>query len=331
MADVIYFVIPCLNEEEVLPLTAAKLREKMASLIAGGLAAKGSRILFVDDGSKDGTWRMIEALADTDDIYCGLKLSHNRGHQNALLAGLLEAGRIADAVITMDADLQDDIGAADAFLRAYYDGCDIVYGVRKTRNTDTFFKRSTAEGFYQLMRAMGVRLVFNHADYRLMSRKAIDGLSEYEEVNLFLRGIVPQIGLKSSCVLYERKERAAGESKYPLGKMLAFAWDGITSFTMRPIRLISMTGAACLAVSVVLLVIELALGRTTGIQNFTLFSLWFLSGIITLSLGMTGEYVGKIYAEVKRRPRYFIERRTERQAENFGQIDRSRDSSVARK
>lgn len=309
MADILYYVIPCYNEEEVLPLTAETIAKKLLSLTETGLAAPDSRILFVDDGSKDGTWQLIEKLSRGNPLFTGLKLAGNRGHQNALLAGLMAAKKHADAVISMDADLQDDIDASDDFLRAYYEGCDIVYGVRESRKTDTFFKRTTAEGFYRLMNLLGVRLVFNHADYRLMSRKALDCLEQYREVNLFLRGIVAQIGLKSTCVLYERGERAAGKSKYPLRKMLALALDGITSFSVKPIRLVDSLGGMVLGAGVIMTIAAAAAGgRIFAGQAALLCSLWLLAGAGMLSVGLVGEYVGKIYAEVKRRPRYFVER-----------------------
>ncbi|MDP4153833.1 MAG: glycosyltransferase family 2 protein [Bacillota bacterium] len=304
MADIIYFVIPCYNEEDVLPLTAEKLSYKMRLLIKNGLAKEESRILLVDDGSKDKTWQLIEELSNKDNIFTGLKLSHNKGHQNALLAGLMTAKEYADAVISMDADLQDDVGAVDAFLKAYYDGCDIVYGVRSSREKDSFFKRATALGFYQLMRAMGTEMVSDHADYRLMSKRALDCLAQYKEVNLFLRGIVPQIGLKYTYVYYERGKRAAGTSKYPLKKMFSFALDGITSFSVKPLRLITSLGLIVTCLSVVVFVAKLAAGFGADMAS----SLWTLGGIELLALGIVGEYIGKIYSEVKGRPRYLIEK-----------------------
>lgn len=309
MADIIYYVIPCYNEEEVLPLTAHKIGSQLAAQTEKGLAARGSRILFVDDGSTDGTWQLIEKLSQVNPLFTGLKLSGNRGHQNALLAGLMAAKKQANAVISMDADLQDDIRVSDDFLKAYYEGCDVVYGVRKNRRKDTFFKKTTAEEFYRLMHLMGVKLVFNHADYRLMSRKALHCLEQYREVNLFLRGIVPQIGLKSTCVQYERAERAAGESKYSLSKMLALAVNGITSFSIKPIRLVDLLGIGSLGAGVIMAIAAAATGgRIFAGQAALLCSLWLLEGTGMLSLGLVGEYIGKIYAEVKRRPRYFVER-----------------------
>lgn len=309
MADLIYYVIPCYNEEAVLPLTAKKIGSKLLSQMNNGLAARGSRILFVDDGSKDSTWKIIETLSERNALFTGLKLSGNRGHQYALFAGLMTAKKHADAVISMDADLQDDVDASNQFLNAYYKGCEIVYGVRKNRKKDTFFKRTTAEGFYRLMNTMGVHLVFNHADYRLMSRKALDCLQKYGETNLFLRGIVPQIGLKSTCVFYERGTRAAGKSKYSLAKMLAFAFEGMTSFSIKPIRLVFLLGCIVLCTGVGLSIVAAATGgRIFAGQAVLLCSLWLLAGAGMLSLGLVGEYIGKIYAEVKRRPRYIIEK-----------------------
>jgi polyisoprenyl-phosphate glycosyltransferase len=305
MADIIYFVVPCYNEEEVLPVTARKLYEKMRQFVSIGLAGQGSRILFVDDGSSDGTWRLIRALSQESTVFTGLKLSRNRGHQNALLAGLMTAKEYADAVISLDADLQDDIDVSDDFLKEYYSGSDIVYGVRGDRSSDSFFKRSTAQGFYRFMSAMGVELVYNHADYRLMSRRALDCLEQYREVNLFLRGIIPQIGLKTSEVYYQRGERAAGKSKYPLGKMLALALDGITSFSVKPLRLITVLGGIVSAVSAAALIFTLAAGRTE--IAVAACSLWLLGGIELAAAGTIGSYIGKIYSEVKGRPRYFIE------------------------
>jgi glycosyltransferase involved in cell wall biosynthesis len=305
MADIIYFVIPCCNEEEVLPMTAQKLSAKLRELVSLGLAAGGSRILFVDDGSSDDTWQLIRAFSQEDSIFTGIRLAHNRGHQNALLAGLMTARQYADAVISMDADLQDDPDAAGSFIKAYYAGCDIVYGVRKSRSRDSVFKRSTARGFYKLMNMMGVELVYDHADYRLMSRKALDALSEYREVNLFLRGIIPEIGLRTGYVYYERARRAAGKSKYPLKKMLAFACDGITSFSVKPLSLIAASGAAVAAVSAAAFIVMLITGANSAALLGS--SLWFLGGVQLLATGITGTYIGKIYKEVKARPRYCIE------------------------
>mgnify|MGYP002570967972 CR=1 FL=1 len=308
---VLYLVIPCYNEEAVLPITAAAVREKMEALIAAGTIGADSRVLFVDDGSKDGTWAGLEQLTGETPLFAALKLAHNVGHQNALLAGLMEAKEHCDAAVSMDADLQDDINAIDGFLAKYAEGCDVVYGVRNKRDTDTRFKRSTALAFYRLMGAMGVESVYNHADYRLMSRRALEALSEYREVNLFLRGIVPLIGYRSDYVYYDRRERAAGESKYPLKKMLNFAAEGITSFSVKPLRIISAFGILIACLSVFGLLYSL-ISKLTGsaVSGWTAIvaSIWLLGGIQLLCIGVCGEYIGKIYSEVKARPRYHEER-----------------------
>lgn len=307
---ILYVVIPCYKEEEVLPETARRMKEKMRQLMAEGKISPASRVMFVNDGSKDRTWPIIRELHESDPLFSGVNLSRNRGHQNALLAGLMTAVNEADMIVSMDADLQDDINAMDAMIDAYHNGCDVVYGVRSSRKTDTFFKRFTAEGFYKLMKALGVDIVFNHADYRLMSRRAVEGLAQFQEVNLFLRGIVPQIGYKWTTVEYERAERFAGESKYPLKKMLAFAFDGITSFSVRPMRLILHVGAIVFLVSLVMLLYAL-ISKLTGHADSgwtsLMGSIWMIGGIQLLALGVVGEYVGKIYAETKRRPRFIIE------------------------
>ena len=307
----LYVVVPCYKEEAVLPETAKRLREKLHALIDQGKIANNSRILFVNDGSKDRTWEIIADLHAQDPIYSGVNLSRNRGHQNALLAGLLTAVQYADMMVSMDADLQDDINAMDAMIDRYHEGYDVVYGVRSARKTDTAFKRLTAEGFYKLMRAMGVEIVFNHADYRLMSRRAVEGLSQFQEVNLFLRGIVPQIGYPWTCVEYERAARFAGESKYPLKKMLSFALDGITSFSVKPMRLILSLGAVIFGLSLIALLWALIAklsGHSVGGWTSLMCSIWMIGGIQLLSLGVIGEYIGKIYSETKRRPRFIIER-----------------------
>ena len=302
--------IPCYKEEEVLPETARRLKIKMAALVEQGRIAPDSRVMFVNDGSKDRTWEIIAQLHQEDRQFSGVNLSRNRGHQNALLAGLMTAMNFADMVISMDADLQDDIEAMDAMVDAYHQGYDIVYGVRSSRKTDTFFKRFTAESFYKLMKILGVDIIFNHADYRLMSRRALQGLSEFREVNLFLRGIVPQIGYPWTTVEYERHERFAGESKYPLKKMLAFAFDGITSFSVKPMRMILNLGAVVFVVSLLMLLWAL-IAHVTGssVAGWTslMGSIWLIGGIQLLSLGVIGEYVGKIYSEAKARPRFIIE------------------------
>lgn len=308
--DRLYIVVPCYNEEAVLPETSKQLKAKLAALEAAGSISADSRVLFVNDGSKDRTWEIIAQLhAQDPQTFSGVQLSRNRGHQNALLAGLTEAAKHADVIVSMDADLQDDIDAVDAMLAKYREGCEVVYGVRSARKTDTAFKRVTAEGFYHFMQAMGVDIVYNHADYRLMSRRAVEALGQFSEVNLFLRGIVPLVGFKSDKVMYERGERFAGESKYPLKKMIAFAMDGITSFSVKPIRLILAVGALVFLVSIAMLlysVIRKALGHTVAGWTFLACSIWGLGGIQLLSLGVIGEYIGKIYNETKRRPRFII-------------------------
>ena len=309
-AKTLYVVIPCYKEEEVLPETARRLKSKMAALVEQGRIAPDSRVMFVNDGSKDRTWEIIARLHQETRLFSGVNLSRNRGHQNALLAGLMTAMNFADMVISMDADLQDDIEAMDAMVDAYHNGYDIVYGVRSSRKTDTFFKRFTAESFYKLMKLLGADIVFNHADYRLMSKRALQGLSEFREVNLFLRGIVPQIGYPWTTVEYERHERFAGESKYPLKKMLAFAFDGITSFSVKPMRMILNLGAVVFVISLLMLLWAL-IARVTGssVAGWTslMGSIWLIGGIQLLSLGVIGEYVGKIYSETKARPRFIIE------------------------
>lgn len=306
----LYFVVPCYNEEEVLPETVARLTAKVDSLVQKGKISDASRILFVNDGSKDKTWELICKYNREYDCVCGLKLSRNQGHQNALVAGLDAARSRCDAAISLDCDLQDDIDAIDRFVDAYLDGNDVVYGVRSSRKTDTFFKRFTAQGFYKLMKVLGVDIVYNHADYRLMSRRALEALGEFSEVNLFLRGMVPLVGFKSTTVEYERNERFAGESKYPLKKMLYFAFDGITSFSVKPIRLILSVGVIIMILAFLLLVYAL-ISKLTGNAAAgwtTLFgSVWFLGGLQLFAIGLIGEYIGKIYKETKHRPRYFVD------------------------
>ncbi len=304
----LYIVLPCYKEEEALPLSAPKLKEKLLSLIDKNKISDDSRILFVNDGSKDGTWRIINELHEQDRHFTGISLSRNRGHQNALLAGLETAAKYADAIISMDVDLQDDIGAVDEMLEKFEAGCDVVYGVRKARKKDSFFKRFTAEGFYKIINKMGGDIVFNHADYRLMSKRAVNALGEYKECNLFLRGLVPMIGFKSDIVLYERDKRVAGESKYPLKKMLAFAYDGVTSLTLTPLKFIrragiffTLTGILGLAATITLFCLSIASSVWIVIS-----SLVTMGGILEFSLGIVGDYVGKTYFEVKHRPRYFI-------------------------
>ena len=309
--NTLYVVVPCYKEEEVLPETSKRLKAKMTALIARGKISPRSRILFVNDGSKDRTWPIIEELHARDRIFSGVNLSRNRGHQNALLAGLMTAVQHADLMVSMDADLQDDIDAMDKMIDAYHEGYDVVYGVRASRKTDSFFKRFTAESFYKLMKAMGVDIVFNHADYRLMSRRAVEGLADFREVNLFLRGIVPQIGYAWTTVEYDRAKRFAGESKYPLKKMLSFAFDGITSFSVKPMRLILVLGAVIFVLSLLMLLwalVEWVSGKTVSGWASLICSIWMIGGIQLLALGVIGEYIGKVYSETKARPRYIIER-----------------------
>ncbi|MBQ8655217.1 MAG: glycosyltransferase family 2 protein [Clostridia bacterium] len=309
-AKTLYVVIPCYKEEEVLPETARRMKIKMKSLMDSGMISPESRVMFVNDGSKDRTWDIIAQLHEEDKLFSGVNLSRNRGHQNALLAGLMTAVNYADMVVSMDADLQDDINAIDAMVEQYHNGYDVVYGVRSSRKTDTFFKRFTAESFYRLMKALGVDIIFNHADYRLMSRRALEGLADFKEVNLFLRGIVPQIGYPWTTVEYARAERFAGESKYPLKKMLSFAFDGITSFSIKPMRLILHLGAIVFAISILMLLWALAAyisGSSVAGWTSLMGSIWLIGGIQLLSLGVIGEYVGKVYGETKARPRFIIQ------------------------
>ena len=309
MNEILYIVVPCYNEEAVLPETSRRLREKLETLAAMGKISPQSRVLFVNDGSKDRTWEIIRALHEECPLFSGVDLTRNRGHQNALLAGLMTAKDRCDMAISMDADLQDDVDAVDAMVDKFQEGCDIVYGVRSSRAKDTFFKRFTAEGFYRLMSLMGAETVFNHADYRLMSRRALEGLSQFREVNLFLRGIVPMVGYPSAVVEYERGERFAGESKYPLKKMLAFAMEGITSLSTKPIRYITLLGFLIFLVSIVMLatfIVKWALGMTVAGWASVICSVWAIGGLILLSLGVIGEYIGKIYLETKQRPRFLI-------------------------
>ena len=310
MSEILYIVAPCYNEEAVLHETARRLRDKLHALSQRGAISPESRVLFVNDGSKDSTWEIISQLHREDPLFSGVNLSRNRGHQNALLAGLMTAKDRCDMAISMDADLQDDVDAVDAMVEEYHNGCDIVYGVRSSRKKDTFFKRFTAEGFYRMMNFLGAETVFNHADYRLMSRRALEGLSQFKEVNLFLRGIVPMIGYPTGTVTYERGERFAGESKYPLKKMLSFAMEGITSLSTKPIRYITTLGFLIFLVSVLMLIwsiVRWAGGDTVIGWASVICSVWAIGGLILLSLGVIGEYIGKIYLETKGRPRFLIE------------------------
>jgi group 2 glycosyl transferase len=309
-APVLYLVVPCYNEQEVLSDTAEKLAHKLTQLIDAGKISERSRIAFVNDGSSDCTWEIICAYTERSALFSGINLAHNEGHQNALLAGLMTVLPYADVTISMDADLQDDINAVDAMLEKYAAGVNIVYGVRANRSSDTFFKRFTAESFYRAMRALGADIVFNHADFRLMDRRALTALAEYPEVNLFLRGIVPMIGLTHGVVYYARKERLAGVSKYPWRRMASFAWEGVTSLSARPIRLIAQMGMFISFISGLMLIWSIVrhfIGETVVGWTSLVVSLWFLGGLILLSVGVIGEYVAKIYLEVKRRPRYFVQ------------------------
>ena len=310
---VLYIVIPCYNEQEVLPITAPLFLKKITDLAAAGKISSDSRVLFVNDGSKDATWDIIRGLANADEHYLGICQSRNRGHQNAVLAGLMEAKDRCDITISIDCDGQDDINAMDGMVDAYRDGCDVVYGVRSKRDTDTFFKRFTAESFYKLLNAMGAEVVFNHADYRLMSARVLQEFSNFKEVNLFLRGMVPLVGFKSTSVTYERHERIAGESHYPLSKMLALAFDGITSLSVKPIRMITGFGVFVAFISflgVVWAVIQALLGHTVSGWASMTSIICFVSGVQLICLGVIGEYIGKIYMETKARPRYIISERT---------------------
>ncbi|MEE1219268.1 MAG: glycosyltransferase family 2 protein [Ruminococcus sp.] len=306
----LYLAIPCYNEEEVLRDSAEKLYNKYQTMMNEGKITLDSKIVFIDDGSKDKTWEIITELHNENPVFQGIKLSRNRGHQNALLCGLMTLKDKADAVISIDADLQDDINTFDKMVERFEDGCDIVYGVRSKRETDTFFKRFTAEAFYKILNKMGAKVIFNHADFRLMSKRALEAFSQYKETNIFLRGLVPLIGYKYDIVTYERFERLAGESKYPLKKMLALAWEGVTSLSIQPIRLITSLGAIVFVVSIIMIIYSLI----SHISNSTvagwtslLSSIWALGGLQLLAIGIIGEYIGKIYLETKARPRFIVE------------------------
>ncbi len=310
MKNILYIVIPCYNEEEVLNETIKVMKKKMHELIKKKEISKESKVMFVNDGSSDKTWQMIKEISRKNSLFTGISLSHNRGHQNALVAGLLTAKDYADMVVSIDADLQDDINAIDLMIEKYKNGCEIVYGVRNSRKKDSFFKRVTAESFYKIMMKMGVDIVYNHADYRLTSKRVLEEFTNYQEVNLFLRGIFPLIGFKSDIVYYERGKRFAGESKYPLKKMVALAWDGISSFSTSPIKIIVYIGLWQTLISFIFLVIFVILNlvnyQTLKIESIVSLII-FLSGLQTLFIGIIGEYVGKIYFETKKRPRFIIE------------------------
>ncbi len=308
--NILYFVIPCYNEEEVLVDTAKAIYEKTKKLIEEKKISEKSRIVFINDGSKDKTWEIIKKLHEGMDIFAGINLSRNRGHQNALLAGLMTVKDDADMVISMDADLQDDIDAVDEMIDKYHEGCDIVYGVRSKRDKDTFFKRFTAESFYKVMNKLGANTVYNHADYRLTSKRVLNELAGYKEVNLFLRGIIPMIGFKTDVVYYERGERMAGESKYPLKKMISFSIEGITSLSVKPLSMITYLGIGVFFVSIIMLlysVIQFFRGVTVAGWASIIVSIWAIGGLILLAIGVTGAYVGKIYLETKGRPRFIVD------------------------
>lgn len=314
MDKTLYIVIPCYNEQEVLPITAPMFLKKLNELIKKGLCGEKSKVVFVNDGSKDNTWGIIQELAAENEKFAGLTLSRNRGHQNALLAGLMWAKDRCDVTISIDCDGQDDINAMDAFMENYHDGCHVVYGVRSKRDTDTFFKRFTAEGFYKFMNIMGADTVFNHADYRLLSKEALEGLAQFKEVNLFLRGLVPMVGYKSTAVYYERNERIAGESHYPFSKMLNLALNGITSLSVKPLRYITGLGLVMCGVSflaILYAVFTKLFGNTVTGWTSMISIMCFLGGVQLFCLGIIGEYIGKIYSEVKQRPRFIIEKTTE--------------------
>lgn len=310
MNNVLYMVVPCYNEEEVLHETARRLSEKYESLISRELISPESRVVFVDDGSKDRTWEIIEELHSSQEIFSGIKLSRNRGHQNAVLAGLMTVRTMCDMAITMDADLQDDINAIDEMVQKFHEGYQVVYGVRSARKTDTFFKKFTAESFYKFMQVMGADVVYNHADFRLMSARVLEELSKCKEVNLFLRGLVRTLGFKSCNVMYERAERFAGESKYPLKKMIAFALNAITSFSTKPLKLITTTGLFTSVASVFAILWSIIVKLTGHAKlgwSSTVCSIWFIGGLQLLGLGIIGEYIGRIFEEVKQRPRFIVE------------------------
>ncbi len=308
--ETLYIVIPCYNEEEMLPISIVEINKKLIQLIDDKKVTKDSRIMLVNDGSKDKTWEVIEELHDKYQYVTGIKLSRNKGHQNALLAGLMTAKEKADIIISLDADLQDDVNAIDEMIEKRNDGCDIVYGVRKCRDKDTFFKKFTAQTYYKLLKFLGVDITYNHADYRLMSKRAVEGLEKFKEVNLFLRGIIPMIGYKTDTVMYDREERVAGESKYPLKKMVSFGFEGITSLSIKPIRMITALGVFIFTVSIIL-ILYYFVGWLCGlnIEGWTtlVLSLWALGGLQLLGIGIVGEYIGKIYLETKGRPKYIIE------------------------
>lgn len=310
-AKILYLVIPCYNEEEMLPITNPVLIEKMNALIGSGKISSKSRIAYVNDGSRDRTWELIEKYSEENELVTGISLSRNRGHQNALLAGLHTVCGYCDLTISLDADLQDDINAVDEMIERFYEGYEIVYGVRSSRAKDTFFKRNTALAFYKLMKLLGADIIYNHADYRLMSKRAVEALMEFDEYNIFLRGLVPLVGFKQTTVSYARNERVAGESKYPFKKMLSFALDGITSFSVKPIRMIMSIGVFIFMFSIAMLIYSLIrhfTGHTEIGWSSLIISIWAIGGLQLLAIGVVGEYIGKIYMETKHRPKFIIDR-----------------------
>lgn len=316
---ILYIVIPCYNEKEVLVETTKRLNLKLKNLINKNIISKLSKVMYVNDGSTDNTWDLIASISSENDLFTGISLTRNVGHQNALLAGLMAAKEKADFVISMDADLQDDINAIDEMITKYLDGNEIVYGVRNSRKKDSLFKKTSALCFYRVMKLLGVDIVYNHADYRLTSRRVLENLASYHEVNLFLRGIFPLIGYKSAIVYYNRGERFAGKSKYPLRKMLNFAWEGITSFSIKPLRLICISGFIILIVSILIMLYSLIRkmgGNTVDGWTFLSISIWFIGGLQMISIGIIGEYIGKMYYETKKRPRYIIQDNLEEQKTN---------------
>ena len=331
----LYIVVPCYNEEKVLPITSKMFLEELNLLIGKGKISADSRVLFVNDGSRDATWEMIRTLAKEEEHFIGICQSRNRGHQNAVLAGLMEAKDVADITISIDCDGQDDIGAMEAMVDAYHDGCEIVYGVRSNRDTDTFFKRFTAQSFYKVLNKMGAEVVYNHADYRLVSSRVLQEFANFKEVNLYLRGMFPLVGFKSTSVYYERHERLAGESHYPLSKMLSLAFDGITSLSVKPISVITGLGLFVSVLSfigVIWAIVSRVMGRTVPGWSSTVCIVCFMGGIQLISLGVLGEYIGKIYMEVKARPRYIISERTWEEDESRGCDDtRSEDNLLSDK
>lgn len=328
----LYIVVPCYNEEKVLPITSKMFLEELNLLIGKGKISSDSRVLFVNDGSRDATWEMIRTLAKEEEHFIGICQSRNRGHQNAVLAGLMEAKDVADITISIDCDGQDDIGAMEAMVDAYHDGCEIVYGVRSNRDTDTFFKRFTAQSFYKVLNKMGAEVVYNHADYRLVSSRVLQEFANFKEVNLYLRGMFPLVGFKSTSVYYERHERLAGESHYPLSKMLSLAFDGITSLSVKPISVITGLGLFVSVLSfigVIWAIVSQVMGRTVPGWSSTVCIVCFMGGIQLISLGVLGEYIGKIYMEVKARPRYIISERTWEEDESRGCDENTSEDNIS--